>query len=187
MIAGMVAATFYQGAVGGWMGSLIDKEHDSQLGMWFAIANTGASGLMILLAGGVVRSFPPIVGACVVAGGMMLPMLLFLVVPAPGPDRRLASESFGRFWAEVASFAQKARSAHRSHPFSASLRLVCTHQRPGRRGKDFAASEHLVSMFAGVGTVAAGLAGSFLLQPLARRFALRPSTWGLESPADYSR
>ena len=179
MIAGMIAATFYQGAVGGWMGSLIDKEDDSKLGMWFAIANTGASGLMILLAGDVVRRFPPVVSACIVAGGMMLPMLLFLVVPAPGPDRRLASESFGRFWTEVASLVKQREVLIALTLFLLPCASFSLTNVLGGVGKDFSASEHLVSMFAGVGTVAAGLAGSFLLQPLARRFALRPLYLGV--------
>src|SRR6185312_10656827 len=36
-----------------------------------------------------------------------------------------------------------------------------------------------VSLFAGFGSVAAGLAGSFLLKPLARRFPLRPLYLGI--------
>jgi PAT family beta-lactamase induction signal transducer AmpG len=37
----------------------------------------------------------------------------------------------------------------------------------------------MVSLFAGAGAVAAGLLGSFLLHPLARRFALRPLYLGV--------
>ena len=179
MMAGMVAATFYQGAVGGWMGSLIRKEQDSHLGMWFAIANTGASGLMILLAGGAVLRFPPLLAACTVAGGMMLPMLLFLVVPAPGPDRQLASESFGRFWTEVTSLLRQREVLIALVLFLLPCASFSLTNVLGGVGKDFSASEHLVSTFAGAGTVAAGLAGSFLLKPLARRFALRPLYLGV--------
>lgn len=179
MIAGVVAATFYQGAVGGWMGSLIPHEQDSSLGMWFAVANTGASGLMILFAGSIVRRFPPAEAAILVAGAMMLPMLFFLAVPAPGPDRRLARESFGRFWAEVASLAARREVQIALLLFllpSASFSLTNV---LGGVGKDFSASEHMVSLFAGFGSVAAGLAGSFLLKPLSRRFPLRPLYLGI--------
>ena len=179
MIAGYVAASFYQGAVGGWTGSLISHEQDSSLGMWFAVANTGAAGLMILFAGSIVRRFSPVEAAVMVAGAMMLPMLLFLAMPAPGPDRRLARESFGRFWAEVASLATKREVQIALLLFllpSASFALTNV---LGGVGKDFAASEHLVSLFAGIGSVAAGLVGSFLLHPLARRFPLRPLYLGI--------
>jgi MFS transporter, PAT family, beta-lactamase induction signal transducer AmpG len=179
MLAGMVAATLYQGAVGGWMGSLISKEQDSRLGMWFAVANMGSGGLMILFAGGIVDHFRPVVAALLVGGATVLPMLLFLAVPAPGPDRRLASESFGRFWVEVASLAKRREVQIALTLFllpSASFAL--TNLLAGV-GSAFSASQNMVSLFGGVGSVAAGLAGSFLLQPLARRFALRPLYLGV--------
>lgn len=174
MTLGYVAAALYQGAVGGWTGSLIPKGEDSRLGVWFAVANLGGAGIMILLAGSVVFQLPPALAAAIVAGGMLLPMLLFLAIPAPAPDRRLAAESFGLFWKEVASLLKRrdvliALALFMLPSASFSLTNVL-----GGLGKDFAASEHAVSLFAGVGTVAAGIAGSFLLRPLARRFALRP-------------
>lgn len=179
MVAGYVAASFYQGAVGGWTGSLIPKEQDSKLGIWFAVANTGASGFMILFAGNVVQRFPPAVAACMVAGGMMLPMLLFLAIPAPGPDRRIARESFGRFWAEVASLVTRRDVQVALILFLLPCASFSLTNVLGGVGDDFSASEHLVSLFAGVGAVSAGLVGSFLLQPLARRFPLRPLYLGI--------
>jgi PAT family beta-lactamase induction signal transducer AmpG len=179
VLCGFVAATLYQGAVGGWMGSLIEKRQDSRLGVWFAVANIGASGLMILFAGGVVERFRPAVAGALVAAAMLTPMLLFLAVPSPGPDRRLARESFGRFWAEVASLVKQREVVVALALFmlpSASFSLTNV---LGGVGKAFSASQSTVSLFAGVGSVAAGLAGSFLLQPLARRFALRPLYLGV--------
>lgn len=179
MVAGYVAASFYQGAVGGWTGSLISKEQDSKLGMWFAVANTGASGFMILFAGDMVRRFPPAAAAFLVAAGMMLPMLLFLAIPAPGPDRRLARESFGRFWGEVASLITRREVQIALALFLLPCASFSLTNVLGGVGKDFSASASLVSLFAGVGAVAAGLVGSFLLQPLARRFPLRPLYLGI--------
>ncbi|MGH9599638.1 MAG: MFS transporter [Terracidiphilus sp.] len=179
MIAGYGVAALYQGAIGGWMGSLIDKTQDSRLGVWFAVGNTGAGGLMMFLGGEVVEHFRPAVGGVLVGGAMLLPMLLFLAIPAPGPDRRLARENFGRFWGEVASLVKRREVLIALALFmlpSASFSLTNV---LGGVGKDFLASESTVSIFAGVGTVAAGIAGSFLLQPLARRFALRPLYLGI--------
>ena len=51
MLPGFAAAMLYQGAVGGWTGSLIDKREDSSLGIWFSISNLGAGGVMMVLAG----------------------------------------------------------------------------------------------------------------------------------------
>jgi len=179
MIAGYVASNLYQGAVGGWMGSLIDKEQDSRLGVWFAVANTGAAGLMMLFAGAAVRRFPPALAGALVGGAMLAPMLLFLAIPAPGPDRRLARESFGRFWAEVASLLRQREVLIALALFllpSASFSLTNV---LGGVGGDYSASQRTVSLFAGAGTVLAGLAGSFLLQPLAKRFPLRPLYLGI--------
>ena len=155
MIAGYVAANLYQGAVGGWMGSLIEKDQDSRLGVWFAVANTGAAGLM----------------------------LLFLAIPAPRPDRRLARESFGRFWAEVASLLKQHEVLIALALFllpSASFSLTNV---LGGVGGDFSASQRTVSLFAGAGTVLAGLAGSFLLRPLAKRFPCARCISASASPA----
>lgn len=179
MMAGVVAASFYQGAVGGWAGSLISHEQDSSLGMWFAVANTGASGLMILFAGSIVERFPPVEAAVMVSGAMMLPMLLFLAIPAPGPDRSLARESFGRFWAAVASLVTRREVQIALLLFLLPCASFSLTNVLGGVGKDFSASQHLVSLFAGFGSVAAGLAGSFLLKPLSRRFPLRPLYLGI--------
>jgi MFS transporter, PAT family, beta-lactamase induction signal transducer AmpG len=179
MIAGYVAANLYQGAVGGWMGSLIEKDQDSRLGVWFAVANTGAAGIMMLFAGAAVRRIPPALAGLLVGGAMLAPMLLFLAIPAPGPDRRLARESFGRFWAEVASLLKQREVLIALALFllpSASFSLTNV---LGGVGSDFSASQRTVSLFAGVGTVLAGLVGSFLLAPLAKRFPLRPLYLGI--------
>ncbi len=179
MIAGYLAANLFQGAAGGWMGSLIHKEQDSRLGVWFAVANTGAAGLMMLFAGAAVRRFSPAVAGLLVGGAMLAPMLLFLAIPAPGPDRRLARESFGRFWAEVASLLKQREVLVALALFllpSASFSLTNV---LGGVGRDYSASQRTVSLFAGAGTVLAGLAGSFLLQPLAKRFPLRPLYLGI--------
>jgi PAT family beta-lactamase induction signal transducer AmpG len=179
MIAGYVAATLYQGAAGGWMGSLIRKADDSTLGIWFAVGNTGAGGLMMLSAGPVVHRFPPIVAALLLGGAALLPTLLFLAIPAPGPDRTLASESFGRFWREVFSLVKDREVVVALALFLLPAASFALTNVLAGIGKDFSTSEATVSLFAGVGSVIAGLVGSFLLKPLASRFKLRPIYLGI--------
>lgn len=179
MIAANVATSFYQGAVGGWMGSLIEKDQDSHLGVWFAVSNTGSAGLMILLAGSIVQRFSPVEAAIMLGGATVVPMLLFLAIPAPGPDRQLASESFGRFFTEVASLLKKRDVLIALTLFLLPCASFSLTNVLGGVGNAFSASQHTVSMFAGMGTVAAGLGGSFLLKPLARYFRLRPLYLGI--------
>lgn len=179
MIAGFVAATLYQGAVGGWMGSLIRKEDDSLLGIWFAVANTGASGLMMFSAGPIVHRFPPIMAAPLLGGAYLLPTLLYLAIPAPGPDRTLASESFGRFWHEVFSLVEDRDVVIALALFLLPAASFALTNVLAGIGKDFSTGEATVSLFAGVGSVIAGVVGSLLLKPLASRFALRPIYLGI--------
>ncbi len=174
MIPGFAAAMLYQGAVGGWMGSLIDKTEDGRLGVWFAVSNLGAGGMMMILAGQVVSRLAPALAGIVMGGTILLPMLLFLVIPSPPVLRRPARESFGRFNRELASLLRQRHVIMALALFLFPAASFALTNVLGGTGSDFSTNERTVSLFAGVGSSAAGIAGSFLLFPLARRFPLRP-------------
>jgi PAT family beta-lactamase induction signal transducer AmpG len=171
---GYLAASLSQSAVGGWMGSLIRKDQDSALGAWFTVANIGAGGVMMLVAAQAVSRLPPYAGGCVVAAMLLLPTLTYLAVPAPGPDRKLARESYSQFFREVVSLV-KLRTVQRALLLfllpSASFALTNV---LGGVGPEYGADERLVGLLAGVGSGIAGIAGSLVLQPLARKLPLRP-------------
>lgn len=174
MLPGFLAATLYSGAVGGWMGSLITKEQDGALGIWFSVTNTGAAGLMMVLSGEVLHRFNPSISAILIGGTILLPMTSFIAIPSPPADRQLARETFGRFCREVASLLRRREVQTALLLFvlpAASFALVNI---LGGMGRDFSASERTVSLFAGIGSTIAGTIGSFLLFPLVRRIALRP-------------
>ena len=179
MVAGYAAACMVQSAVGGWVGSLVGKEQDSGLGAWFAVANIGAGGLMILVAGEVIRRLPPVAAGCVMAGVLMLPSLTYLAIPAPGPDRRLARESFTQFFAAIWALVRRREVVVALVLFvlpSASFALTNV---LGGLGKDFSASERMVTMLGGLGGAAAGVVGSLLLPPMAKKVSLRPLYLGI--------
>lgn len=179
MIVAYTAAALYQGTVGGWTGSLITKEQDSQLGMWFTVANVGAGGLIEIIGAPLVLHSPPVLAATVMTLALMLPMFFFLAIPAPEPDRMLARESFGRFWREVVSLLKRRDVLVALALFvlpSASFSLTNV---LGGLGKDYHASARIVSLFAGVGSVIAGIGGSFLVPQLAKKFPLRPLYLGI--------
>ena len=67
-IAGMIAVSQVQNAVGGWTGALIGKNADSRLGAWFAVGNTGAGGLMMLVGGETRHAYDAV--ACVREHGL---------------------------------------------------------------------------------------------------------------------
>ncbi len=179
MAAGYTAASLYQGAVGGWMGSLISKEQDGALGAWFAVANLGAGGLMMLLAGELLHRLPPLITGTLLGCLLLLPTLTFVWIPAPGPDRRLARESFRQFWGDVLALLKRREVAIALLLFvlpSASFALTNV---LGGVGKDFSASERTVSLCAGIGSAMAGIVGSLFIPPLARKAALRPLYLGI--------
>lgn len=174
MISGYVGAAFYQGAVGGWMGSLISKEQDSILGTWFNVANVGASGVIIVIGGPIILHSPPIFAAAFMFVALLLPMILFLFIPAPPPDKLLASESFGRFFREVFSLLKRQEVLIGLALFmlpSASFSLTNV---LGGIGKDYHASANTVSFLAGAGSIIAGIGGSFVVPQLAKKIQLRP-------------
>ncbi len=171
---GYLAASLVQGAVGGWMGSLIPKEADSQLGAWFGVANIGAGGVMMLVAGEAVSRWRPTTAALVLGAMLVAPTLIYLLVPAPGPDRKLARESYIDFFATILALTQR-------RPVQVALLLFLLPSASfaltnvlGGIGGDFGAGERMVALLAGAGSAAAGVAGSLLLPAFARRLALRP-------------
>jgi PAT family beta-lactamase induction signal transducer AmpG len=174
MIPGFLAVNLYQGAVGGWMGSLISKHDDSALGIWFSASNLGAGGLMMVLAGELLHKFTAPVAGAVLGSVILLPMALFAAIPSPAPDPCLAGESFGRFWAEVASLVRQRDVVFALLLFLLPAASFALTNVLGGTGNDFSASERMVSLMAGVGSTIAGLIGSFLLFPLARMIPLRP-------------
>jgi len=174
MLPGFAAAMLYQGSVGGWMGSLIDKKEDGRLGVWFAVSNLGAGGLMMILAGQVISRLTPALAGIVMGGAILVPMLLFPLIPSPPALRRPARESFGRFNRELVSLLKQRRVLMALALFLFPAASFALTNVLGGTGADFSANERTVSLFAGVGSSLAGIAGSFLLFPLARRFPLRP-------------
>ena len=174
MLPGFASAMLYQGAVGGWMGSLADKKEDSRLGIWFSVSNLGAGGLMMVLAGELLSRLTPTQAGILMGAAILLPMLLFVAIPSPPPHRRPARESFGRFNRELASLLKQRRVLMALALFLLPAASFALTNVLGGAGADFSASDHTVSLFAGVGSSIAGIVGSFLLFPLARRFPLRP-------------
>ncbi len=174
MLLGFLAANLYSGAVGGWMGSLITKKQDGELGIWFSVTNIGAGGLMMILSGEVLHRFSPRVSAIFIGGIILLPMASFIAIPSPPADRQLARESFGRLCREVASLLRRREVQTALLLFVLPAASFALTNVLGGTGRDFSASERTVSLLAGIGSTITGIVGSFLLFPLVRRIALRP-------------
>ncbi|MGH9519171.1 MAG: MFS transporter, partial [Terriglobales bacterium] len=179
MLVGFTAATQYTAAVGGWMGSLIDKKQDSGLGMWFAASNIGAGGLMMVLASQLLSAPNHLLAGMATGGLILLPMVTYFWIPAPPPSEIAALERFGQFWREVVAVLKRREVLLGLVLFASPAASFALTNLLGGMGTDFHASEKVVGLFSGVGSVIAGVAGSLLLHLLAKRFPLRPLYLGV--------
>ena len=173
MVISYAAASLLQASVGGWMGSLVPKEDDAKLGAWFAIGNTGAGGVMMLVGGDLVFRLRPAAAAAALAGMMMLPTLIYLVVPAPGPDRRLARESFRQFFGEILALLRRRKVLIVLVLFLLPAASFALTNILAGVGGDFHASARLISFSCGIGVMLAGIVGSLAVPIIARRVPLK--------------
>jgi PAT family beta-lactamase induction signal transducer AmpG len=174
MVAGSICVGLVQGAVGGWMGSLIRKNEDGALGAWFAVSNIGSGGVMMVIAGELIQRLNPITAGTLLGTMIMLPSLLYFYIPSIPPDDRLASESFRQFFRDILALLKRREVLIALALFLLPASSFALTNVLGGIGKDFSATERMVSLFGGVGSAVAGVVGSLLLPPLARKMALRP-------------
>jgi PAT family beta-lactamase induction signal transducer AmpG len=158
-------------AVGGWFGSLIAKKDDATLGAWLTVANIGGFGLMAMTAIQVVRLVPPPVAAILLGAPVLAPLVLYAFTPAPGPDQRLASESFARFFRDLAAVLRRPVVVQLLLLFGVPAASFALTNTLGGLGRDYHASEAFVGLVGGAAATLAGLAGSLLVPLLARRVA----------------
>lgn len=174
MMIGYLSLALYGAAVGGWTGALIDKKQNSKLGAWNTVFNVGSGGAGVLISGYVTEHFSPEHAAPVIFVAFLIPLLAFFFIPAPQADATVASESFQRFAREVGSLFKRREVLVALTLFilpSASFALTNT---LGGWGNDFHAKPGFVSLVGGAGSIVAGIVGSFLVPPIAKKFPLRP-------------
>ncbi len=159
-------------AVGGWFSELASEDEKGRLGAWLTVGNLVGVGVGAATAILAIRHLPPIVGPALVSLLFLAPVPLYLMVPATPADYRLAHESFSRFARDVAALFGK-RNVRWLLFFlimpAASFALTNTVTGLGR---DFGASESFVGAICGLGVAAAGILGSLMIPPLARRMPI---------------
>ena len=159
-------------AVGGWFSELASDDEKGRLGAWLTVGNLVGVGVGAATAILAIRHLPPVVGAALVSLLFLAPVPLYLMIPATPADYRLARESFARFARDVAALFGK-RNVRWLLFFlimpAASFALTNTVTGLGR---DFGASESFVGVICGLGVAAAGILGSLMIPPLARRMPI---------------
>jgi len=174
LVTGFFAANLYQSALGGWLSSIIAPEERSTLSVWVTIANISGGGAMAVLAGEVMQRYSPVVAVMALGAVLLvLPIAVFPWMPAPGPDRRLASESFRQFFAEVVGVVRRPQVLLAIAMFVTPASSFALTNLLGGLGSDFRASAHFVGAVGGAGVLFAGIAGCLIFPLIDRLLPLR--------------
>jgi MFS transporter, PAT family, beta-lactamase induction signal transducer AmpG len=173
LTAGFFAAYLYQSAVGGWLSSITSAEEEKIVSVWMTIGNVGGFGVMAVSCNQVVRHLSPIAVAVVLGVSILLPMLAFPFMQAPGPDRRLARESFSQFFGDLVSLVKRREVLVAILLFATPAGTFSLTNFLGGRGGDFHASPGFVGLVGGIGVAAGGIAGCLLFPALSRLMPMR--------------
>jgi MFS transporter, PAT family, beta-lactamase induction signal transducer AmpG len=104
---------------------------------------------------------------------VFLPATIFLFIPAPGPDRWLAGESFAQFSREIFALLRRREVLITLLLFITPCGSFALTNLLGGVGNDFNASPRTVSLAGGAGAIVPGILGCVLFPFLAKRMPLR--------------
>jgi PAT family beta-lactamase induction signal transducer AmpG len=173
LVAGFFCANLYQSALGGWLSSIITSEQQNRLSVWVTIGNIGGGGAMAAITGELVRNFSPAMAALLLGALILLPTAVFPWMQAPGPDRRLARESFPQFFGEVLSLLKRPPVLIAILLFIAPAATFSLTNFLSGLGDDFHASGHFVGLVGGTGVLLGGIGGCLIFRLIDRLLPLR--------------
>jgi len=173
LVAGFFFANLYQSALGGWLASITTAKEKNSLSVWVTIANISGGGAMAMVAGELVQHLSPTVAALSLGVVVLLPMAIFPWMQSPGPDRRLASESFPQFFGEVLGILQRRDVLIAIVLFIAPAATFSLVNLLAGLGSDFHASTHFVGLVGGAGVLIGGIVGCFIFPFIDRLLPLR--------------
>lgn len=179
LLAGMFSGVIMANALGGWFAGVVAREDKSYLSAWITIANFLGNGLSAIVAGELIMHLGLIAAAPLLGSMLLLPVAIFPFIPVRTPDPRLASESFGRFFGEVAQLFRRREVLIALALFVLPAGSFALTNVLGGLGSAFHASMQMVSIASGIGMTAGGLAGSLSLPLLAKYLPLRPLYLGI--------
>jgi PAT family beta-lactamase induction signal transducer AmpG len=171
---GFFAVYLYQSALGGWLSSITSGEEEKSVSVWMTIGNVGGFSVMAIGCNQLVRHLSPLAVALVLGASVLLPTIAFPFMQGPGPDRRLASESFPQFFGDLVSLVKRREVLVAIILFAAPAGTFSLTNFLGGHGNDFHASPGFVGLIGGVGGAAGGIAGCLVFPALSRLMPLRP-------------
>jgi PAT family beta-lactamase induction signal transducer AmpG len=174
LLVGVSAVNLSSNALFGWLASVLPKEDETRVSAWANAANIGGSGVMVILAGEFIQRLSLPVAAVLLGVLVMLPAVVFPFIPAPGPDRKLAQESFVGFFRELGLLLGQRSVLLALAMFALPSASFALANVIGGLGDLYHASVHTVSLVGGIGIVLSGIVGSLGYPVLTRLLPLRP-------------
>jgi PAT family beta-lactamase induction signal transducer AmpG len=173
LTAGFFAAYLFQSALGGWLSSVVAEQDEKTLSVWMTIGNVGGFGVMAVGCNQLVSHVSPTAVALILGLSVLLPTAVFPWITAPGPDRRLASESFSEFFADLWKLVRRREVLIAIVLFVTPAGTFSLTNFLGGRGGDFHASPGFVGLIGGAGVAIGGVVGCLLFPVFSRLMALR--------------
>ncbi len=173
LVSGFFFANLFQSALGGWLSSIVAPADQKQLSVWVTIGNISGNGVMAVVAGEFMLRLPPTLAALALGATLLLPIAVFPWMQAPGPDRRLARESFSRFFHEVIHTLKRREVVIAIILFIAPASTFSLVNIIVGLGSDFQASPEFVGRVGGAGVTVAGAVGCFVFALVNRLLPLR--------------
>ena len=157
-----LGAYLVSAACGGWFGELIAPARHPALGAWFAAVNIASGGLIAAAAIPIFRGLPQPFGAVALGGFSLLAAPLFLLIPCPPADARLAREGVAAFARDVTRVARRPIVLWTLLLFvSPATAFALTNSLSGFAA-DFHTPEAMAGLIGGAGVCVAGVIGSLL-------------------------
>jgi PAT family beta-lactamase induction signal transducer AmpG len=160
-------------ALAGWLSNITEPSLKNHLSKWMNIALISGAGMISLLGGTLIAHLPVLTAAMILGAIVFAPAVIFAFIPAPGPDRRLAGESFSQFNREVLSLLKRREVVIVLLLFLSPCSTFVLPNLLGGLGGDFHASQKMISLAGGVGAFIPGILGCFVFPPIARKLPLR--------------
>lgn len=173
MVLNTLSVTLSSSALGGWLSGVVASEDKNILSKWMNIALVSGTGIASVVGGELVRLLPVSIAALILGLLVFLPASVFLLIPAPGPDRRLAAESFAQFNREVLLLFRRREVVVVLLLFLVPCSTFALPNLLGGLGADFHASQRLISLSGGIGGFFPGILGCAIFPFIAKRIPLR--------------
>jgi MFS transporter, PAT family, beta-lactamase induction signal transducer AmpG len=170
LLAMGLANNLNNAAVGGWLSGLTTEEEKDRLGAWMTIANVVGVGATSAVAIFLLRHLPPVVGPAAIGLLLLIPIPIYLALPATPADPALGHESFARFARDVTSLFRQARVRWLIFFLILPAANFALSNTLPSLGADYGASEAFVGVVCGAGVAVAGVLGGLVVPPLAVRW-----------------